>query len=144
MISEDDIMITVKIYEDEPYFESTKDAIKYMESTNYSHEVSVYDINDSRAYGKAMEIYKYIIEYNKGKPLNEQILPANPFACRGIVGCLGVQVYTIGLGTYKRNHDKIALFTGFNSDVLDLSKETANILPNKDAIVSLAIMGSML
>ena len=61
-------MITVKIYEDEPYFESTKDAIKYMESTNYSNEVSVYDINDSRAYIKAMEIYKAIIEYNKGKP----------------------------------------------------------------------------
>lgn len=72
-------MMTVKIYEDEPYFESTKDAIKYMESTNYSNEVSVYDINDSRAYNKA------IIEYNKGKPLNEQILPANPFACRGVL-----------------------------------------------------------
>lgn len=136
-------MMTVKIYEDEPYFESTKDAIKYMESTNYSNEVSVYDINDSRAYSKAMEIYKAIIEYNKGKSLNEQILPANPFACRGIVGCLGVQVYTIGLGTYKDNHDKIALFTGFNSDVLDLSKETANILPNKNAMISLAMVGSM-
>lgn len=54
-----------------------------------------------------------------------------------------MQVYTIGLGTYKDNHDKIALFTGFNSDVLDLSKETANILPNKNAMISLAMVGSM-
>lgn len=135
--------MTVKIYEDEPYFESTKDAIKYMESDNYSNEVSVYDINDSRAYSKAMEIYKAITEYNKGKPLNEQILPTNPFACRGIVGCLGVQVYTIGLGTYKDNHDTIALFAGFNSNVLDLGKETADILPNKEAMISLAMIGSI-
>ena len=133
----------MKIYPEDSVFKNVDDAIKYMESINYQREVSVYDINTNTAYKKAMEIYKVIKEYNKGKPLDDQILPGNPYGFRGIVGCLGVQVYTITLGTYKRNHECIALFTGYNQSVLDTSIEEACVRPSLKALSSLAMMVSM-
>ena len=128
----------MKIYPEDSVFKNVDDAIKYMESINYQREVSLYDINTNTAYKKAMEIYKVIKEYNKGKPLDDQILPGNPYGFRGIVGCLGVQVYTITLGTYKRNHECIALFTGYNQSVLDTSIEEACVRPSLKALSSLA------
>ena len=133
----------MKIYPEDSVFKNVDDAIKYMESINYQREVSLYDINTNTAYKKAMEIYKVIKEYNKGKPLDDQILPGNPYGFRGIVGCLGVQVYTITLGTYKRNHECIALFTGYNQSVLDTSIEEACVRPSLKALSSLAMMVSM-
>ena len=59
-------------------FKNTSDAIKFMEETNYDSEISVYDINSDKAYKKTNDIYKAIKEYNKGKPLEDQILPSNP------------------------------------------------------------------
>ena len=131
-------MMTIKIYPEDNVFKNIDDAIKYMESTNYERDVSVYDINTIRAYHKVQEIYTFIKEYNKGKLLDDQILPTNPHAFRGIVGCLGVQVYSIGLGTYKRNHECIALFSGWYDDVLDTSIENACIRPSLKALSSLA------
>ena len=133
----------MKIYPEDSVFKNVDDAIKYMESTNYEREVSVYDINTDVAYRKAMEIYKVIKEYNMGKPLDVQILPGNPYGFRGIVGCLGVQVYTITLGTYKRNHICIPLFTGYNQSVLDTSKEEACVRPSLKALISLSMMTNM-
>lgn len=138
-------MFTAKIVEREDgAFENPNDAIKYIIDKDFTGEVSVYDINENIAYAKTSKIYKVIKEYNMGKPLDDQILPTNPFGFRGIVGCLGVKAYTIGLGRYKDNHDKIALFSGYNSSVLDQSKENANIIPGIKALTSLAIMGGMI
>ena len=114
-----------------------------MKETNFKSDVSVYDINDRRAYEKTREIYKVIKEFNNGKPLDEQILPSNPTGFRGILGCLGVKVYSITLGTYKTNHECIALFSGYNDSVLDTSKESANIRPGLKAMASLAMIGRM-
>lgn len=137
-------MFTIKIFEGEKgIFENVDDAIAYMKETNFKSEVSVYDINDRRAYEKTREIYKVIKEFNNGKPLDEQILPSNPTGFRGILGCLGVKVYSITLGTYKTNHECIALFSGYNDSVLDTSKESADIRPGLKAMASLAMIGRM-
>lgn len=138
-------MFTMKIYEEEEgIFEQLDDAIKYMKESNFEKEVSVYAIDSNKAYKKALEILKVIKEYNKGKPLDDQILPSNPFGYRGILGCLGVQVYSITLGKYKDNRECIALFTGYNDRVLDTSVEKAHIVPGVKAMSSLALMGSMM
>ena len=138
-------MFTMKIYEGkEGVFEKLEDAIKYMKESNFENEVSVYAIDSNKAYKKAQQIYEVIKEYNKGKTLDDQILPSNPFGYRGILGCLGVQVYAISLGTYKRNHECISLFTRWNKSVLDTSIEEAHIVPGLKAMSSLALMGSMM
>lgn len=138
-------MFTLKIFEDdESIFNNVEDAIKYIQDTNFEQEVSVYDTDTEKAYKKTRKIYEVVKEYNKGKPLNDQILPSNPFGFRGILGCLGVQVYSISFGTYKKNHECVALFTGYNSSVLDTSTENAQIVPSIKALTSLAILGSMI
>lgn len=137
-------MLTMKIFESEDgIFENVDDAINYIKETNFRNEISVYDTNDDKAYKKTKEIYKAIKEYNKGKPLNSQILPGNPFHFRGILGCLGVNVYTITLGTYEKNHNCIAFFTGYNDTVLDTSVELPNIIPGLKALSSLALIGKI-
>jgi hypothetical protein len=138
-------MLTSKIYEEDHVFKNAGDAIKYMCETNFKHEVAVYDINADKAYEKTKEIYAAIKEYNKGKELNEQILPSYPFAYRGILGCLGVQCYSISVGTYERNRECIALFTaGWNDNVLDTSIEKSNIRPGIKALTSMGLMAGIL
>lgn len=141
-------MLVSKITKEYPAFNNVDDAIKYMHDTNFDGEVIVYDINTDRAYEKVRKIYDVIKEYNKGKELNNQILPTEPFGYRGIIGCLGVQCYSIALGTYERNKDKLALFYGdgeYYDIVLDISKskEKISIYPSIKALSSLAIIGKM-
>ena len=121
-------------------FKNVEEAIKYMDSTNFEDEVTVYDIDTNKAYKKISELYEVIKEYNKGKLLDEQILPTNPYGNRSIIGCLGVQAYSIGLGTYKRNHNCIALFTGWNTSVLDRSNEKPHVIPSMKALSSMAML----
>ena len=116
-------MLVSKIYEEDPTFLNVEDAVKYMKETDFEKDVTVYDTDTQKAYKKVRQLYKVIKEYNKGKALNLQCLPGNPFSYRGIVGCLGVQCYSISLGKYEHNKDLIALFTGWNKDVLDMSAE---------------------
>ena len=138
-------MITIKIYEGrEGVFKNPEDAILYMKETDFENEVSVYDVDSNTAYAKTRKIYEAIRDYNKGRPLNKQILPTNPFECRGILGCLGVTVYSIGLGTYEDNHGCVALFTGYNSNVLDDTTENIDIRPSMKALTSLAMMAEMM
>lgn len=138
-------MFTMKIIDGkEGMFDKLDEAIKYMKDSNYEKEISVYAIDSNKAYKKALEIFKVVKEYNKGKPLDDQILPSNPFGFRGILGCLGVQVYSITLGRYKNKHECIALFTGYNDKVLDTSVEKAHIVPGLKVMSSLALMGSMM
>lgn len=138
-------MFTMKIFDgEEGMFDKLDDAIKYMKESNFEKEVSIYAVDSNKAYKKALEIFKVIKEYNKGKPLEDQILPSYPFGFRGILGCLGVQVYSITLGKYKNNCECIALFTGYNDRVLDTSVEKACIVPGVKAMSSLALIGSMM
>lgn len=127
----------------EGFFKNHKDAIQYMIQNNFENEISVYDTNSDTAYKKTNEIYSAIKEYNKGRLLDDQILPTNPHGYRAIVGCLGVMTYSIGLGTYKRNHECIALFTGWNNSVLDTSEEKACIRPGMKAMASLTMLGGL-
>lgn len=137
-------MYIVKCYDhEENVFKNPEDAIKYMYETNFEYSMMLYDIDSKDAYKKTKKIYEAIKEYNKGKPLKSQILPSNPYGCRGIIGCLGVHVYEILLGTYARNHESIVLFSGWNDSVLDTSVEQPCIRPGMKALTSLAMMGSM-
>lgn len=137
-------MIVSKIYDEDHVFKNADDAIEYMHETNFEYEVGVYDINDSKAYEKTKKIYSAIKAYNKGKELNKQVLPSYPFAYRGIIGCLGVQCYSISIGTYERNRESISLFTGgWNDSVLDTSTEKSNIRPGLKAITSMTLMAGM-
>lgn len=123
-------MLVSKITKEYPAFNNADDAIKYIHDKNFNAEVIVYDINKDRAYEKVRKIYNFIKEYNKGKELNNQILHTNPFEYRGIIGCLGVQCYSISLGTYAQNKNDLALFYGGYYDiVLDISKEEPSIYP---------------
>ena len=138
-------MMLVKLYKDEEnVFKNVEDAIKYMYETDFSREIEIYDINTDKAYDKTRQIYDEIKKYNKGKALNDQILPSNPCGYRGILGCLGVQCYSIMLGTYERKHNCISLFSGYNSDVLDTSKENADLTPSLKALSSLAMLGGFI
>lgn len=138
-------MYTLKIYDDEEHvFKNTDNVIKYMIETNFEQSILLYDISSKEAYEKTKEIYKFIKEYNNGKPLDDQILPTEPYGYRGILGCLGVQVYEIGLGTYKRNHECIVMFGSYNENVLDTSRETANIRPGLKALMSLAMIHGLI
>ena len=134
-------MFTLKISEDD-HFKNIDEAIQYMKNTNFERDVSVYDIDSKKAFMKTKEIYNFITEYNKGKPLDDQILPTNPFGFRGIIGCLGVTCYSISTGTYKENHKCIAPFTGYNDSVLDTSVEKADISPSFKALTSLAMLST--
>lgn len=131
----------LKIYEDETgYFKNVQDAIEYIKANDFICSVTVYDVKDHDAYEKVRKIYSAIREYNKGKQLNSQILPTNSYPFRGIIGCLGVHCYEIGLNTYERNHRCIALFTGYNECVLDTSVEEADIRPSLKALSSMAML----
>lgn len=137
-------MMTLKIYDGDPVFKNVDDVIKYMHETNFEDEITIYDINGNKARRKTAEIYAAIRVYNKGKELSKQILPSYPFGFRGIIGCLGVQCYSISLGTYEDNRECISLFTGgWNNSVLDTSTEESNILPGSKALSSLALMAQM-
>lgn len=138
-------MFTLKIYDgEEGIFKNPDDAIKYMIKTNFTRSVHLYDISSKNACAKTREVYNFIKEYNIGKPLDDQILPTTPYAYRGILGCLGVQVYEIGLGTYKKNHECIVIFGAYKEDVLDTTVERPEIRPGLKALSSLAMLGGMI
>ena len=135
--------MVLKISEnDESTFSNVDNAIKYMYNTGFTKEIIVYDINSKQALLKTQRIYDTIEEYNKFKPLDIQILPTYPYSFRGIIGCLGVQCYSIGLGTYKMNHNRIAVMSGWNEYVLDTSKEKADVTPSLKALSSLFLLFS--
>jgi hypothetical protein len=113
-----------------------------MKETNFKKEIDLYDINDDKALAKTRVINQFIKEYNKGKDLDDQILPSNPYPYRGIIGCLGVQVYAICLGTYKENNGSITL-GGYNSYVLDKSKEEPIVVPNLKSLTAFRMIYDM-
>lgn len=134
----------IKIYKDDHIYKDVSDAIKFMEDTNFEQEVSVYDLNDKKARIKAESLYDVIRNYNKGRKLKDQILPTSPFAYRGIKGCLGVQCYSISLGTYEHNHDLLPMFSHYVVSVLDIQDEKPDIYPSMKALSSLSMMVNMM
>lgn len=131
-------MIVARLKEYDNMFEDVEDAIKFMHSTGFSREVGVWDIDDKVAYSKVRQLFNEIKKYNVGKQLDIQVLPSNPFAFRGIKGCLGVQCYSILLGTYKENHKCWSPFTrGYNESVLDTSDESSDVRPGMKALNSM-------
>lgn len=130
-------MIVAKLKEYDNIFENVTDAIEFMHRTRFTREVGVYDIDDKIACSKIRQLYDVIKEYNQGKQLDIQVLPSNPFPFRGIKGCLGVQCYSILLGTYKENHECWSPFTGgYNESVLYINNEEANVRPGMKALNS--------
>ena len=95
-------MFTMKIFDgEESMFDKVEDAIKYMKESNFEKEVSIYAADSNKAYKKALEIFNVIKEHNKGKPLEDQILPSYPFGFRGILGCLGYKCIALHLENIK-------------------------------------------
>lgn len=135
----------MKIYpEYEHIFNSASDAIRFMQDTEFQQNVSIYHIDDHKAREIVDELYAVVKAYNKGKPLKDQILPTTPYGYRGILGCLGVQCYSIGLGTYERNHESVVIFGYYITDVLDTSMETPIVRPGLKALASLGLMAEMM
>lgn len=135
----------MKIYpEYEHIFNSASDAIRFMQDTEFQQNVSIYHIDDHKAREIVNELYSVVKAYNKGKPLKDQILLTTPYGYRGILGCLGVQCYSIGLGTYERNHESVVIFGYYITDVLDTSMETPIVRPGLKALASLGLMAEMM
>ena len=131
-------MVVAKLKEYDNMFENVADAIEFMHRTRFTREVGVYDIDDKSAYSKVRQLFDEIKKYNIGKQLDIQVLPSNPFPFRGIKGCLGVQCYSILLGTYKENHECWSPFTeGYNESVLYTSDEEENVRPGMKALNSI-------
>lgn len=134
-------MVVAKLKEYDNIFENVTDAIEFMHGTRFTREVGVWDIDDKVAYSKVRQLFDEIKKYNVGKQLDIQVLPSNPFAFRGIKGCLGVQCYSIILGTYKENHRCWSPFTrGYNESVLDTSEESSNVKPGLKAMYSMSLV----
>ena len=134
-------MIVARLKEYDNMFEDVKDAIEFMNHTRFTREVGVWDIDDKAAYSKVRQLFDEIKKYNVGKQLDIQVLPSNPFPFRGIKGCLGVQCYSILLGTYKENHRCWSPFTrGYNESVLDTSEESSNVKPGLKALHSMSLL----
>lgn len=136
-------MVVAKLKEYDNMFEDVADAIEFMHRTRFTREVGVYDISDKTAYSKVSQLFDEIKKQNVGKQLDVQVLPSNPFAFRGIKGCLGVQCYSILLGTYKENHECWSPFTrGYNEFVLDTSEGSPNVRPGLKALHSMSLLSS--
>ena len=71
--------------------------------------------------------------------INQQILPTNPYYWRDIDGCLAVECAEISGGTFEKNADGIAMFSGWNYRVL--SDVNARKAPSMKALTSLAMLG---
>ena len=155
--------IVSKLSEINNAFENPEDAISYMKENGMEREITVYDISTKDALNKTKVIYDFIKEYNKGKPLNEQILPGNPLydstnRNKGYNKTIGGDPCNKGLTEQEKkerrraiqkrwnenNRDKICLFTKYNDSVLDTSVEKANITPSLKAITSLCMMADMM
>ena len=134
-------MVVVNLKDYDNIFENVADAIKFMYFTKFSREVGVYDIDDKIAYFKVKQLFNEIKKYNIQKQLEDQVLPSNLFPFRGIKGCLGVQCYSILLGTYKENHECWSPFTrGYNESVLDTSDESSDVRPGLKALHSMSLL----
>lgn len=89
------------------------------------------------------EISKFYAEIRRRnsiiEDINQQILPTNPYYWNDIDGCLAVQCAEISGGTFEENADKLAMFSGWNHQVL--SDVTARKAPSTKAMTSLAMLG---
>ena len=97
--------------------------------------------SNQKALGKMVDaVYAHIkTENTKIVDVNQQMLPTHPYYWTDIDGCLSVRCCEIDVGTYAENRGHIALFRGWNYDVL--SAETVDTAPSSRAIATLAALG---
>ena len=103
-------------------FKNIEDAIEYVKKNNHICEVSVYDVSDVKTRRKAKVLKEYIKEYNKLKPLSEQIICTNPYEWRGINGCLGVVVCSIIFEKFSSKGLPFVVFSTWDGSVIDVLK----------------------
>ena len=133
-------MPLIKIYdEEEIYFKDSESAISYIKSTNVFRDICIYGTNDKYLYEEINKVNQYVKEYNKGKPLDDQIISSNPYYCIAIKGALGVGCLNIILDFYKDAKGNITP-TGWNGDVLDTSIEKPNMTPSLKAMATIHMM----
>lgn len=88
-------------------------------------------------------VYAKIREENtKISDVNQQTLPTKPYYWTDIDGCLSVRCCEIDVGTYTDNKGHIALFRGWNYDVLHA--ESIQTAPDARAIAAIAMLGNTL
>ena len=135
-----DKLFTTKIVEGlDGAYQDYLAAFEYCKTKDFYCEVILYNIKESVLRDELDKFFSEIKNFNKGRELDEQILPTNPFFTYGLNGCLGVHTASIDLGFYKNNKDCIALFTGWNSRVLHTDTEP-QIIPGLKALSSLAML----
>ena len=131
-------------------FKKAKDALEYIYNTEYQH-IFLYDSNRERLSKEIHEFYMGVKERNREiGDINKQMVATNPYFWDDIEGCLAVRCAEIGISPVEETLGTIALFTGFNKDVLVIKDEeegtTANKIgmPGMKALTSLALLGSMI
>ena len=131
-------------------FQKAKDALEYIYNTEYQH-IFLYDSNRERLSKEIHEFYMGIKERNREiGDINKQMVATNPYFWDDIDGCLAVRCAEIGISPVEETLGTIALFTGFNKNVLVIKDEeegaTANKIgiPGMKAFTSLAMLGCMI
>ena len=131
-------------------FQKAKDALEYVYNTEYQH-IFLYDSNRERLSKEIHEFYMGIKERNREiGDINKQMVATNPYFWDDIDGCLAVRCAEIGISPVEETLGTIALFTGFNKDVLvyntESDSDTADKIgaPGAKAMASLALLGSLI
>ena len=102
--------------------------------------VILYSCSAKRLDAEISKLYEEIRRRNADiDDINQQILPTNPYYWRDIDGCLAVECAEISGGTFAKNAESIAMFSGWNYNVLTDVK--ARKAPSEKAMNSLAMLG---
>ena len=132
---------SMNLYESNRTFTNVNDAVQYLKNNAFIANIFIYDEDADIAHNKAESIYASIKEYNKGKPLNDQILPTTPYEFKDTVAGIEAHFCEIGCDTYARNHKCVPIFCGYNTSVLDTDKEKADVRPDDKAMRNIALLG---
>ena len=100
--------------------------------------------SNRKALGQMVDaVYAKIKEENAEiSDVNQQTLPTEPYYWTDIDGCLSVRCCEIDVGTYAENKGHIAIFRGWNYDVLHA--DSIKTAPDARAFVTMAALGNAL
>lgn len=102
-------------------FNTLDNALIYLErelKTDKSVHITFYDIDYRRVKKLVEEVYKHLQEQNKGKQLDEQLVPTTGYWYNAIRGCLGVECCEISISRYKHCKNGIPFIWRYNTSVL--------------------------
>jgi len=118
---------------------NVKDGLRIIYDDPY-HNLVLYSTSEKELRNIVKGVYEGIKKKNAEiEDINQQMLPTCGYYFRGIHGCLGVYCCEISMGTFEKNASCIAMFTGWNYNVL--TDPTAREPISAKAMTSLAMLG---